>query len=77
MTYQAPVDDIAHALKTAAGLDDLLQRGLYRGLDAETIGVVFYDIDANQPGGPGLFFLRIPLAKLAVAGEESRSSERP
>lgn len=34
-------------------------------LDAETIGVVFYDIDANQPGGPGLFFLRIPLAKLA------------
>lgn len=34
-------------------------------LDAETIGVVFYDVDANQPGGPGLFFLRIPLAKLA------------
>lgn len=34
-------------------------------LDAETIGVVFYDNDANQPGGPGLFFLRIPLAKLA------------
>ena len=24
----------------------------------------FHDIDANQPGGPGLFFLRIPLAKL-------------
>ena len=34
-------------------------------LDAETIGVVFYDIDAKQEGGPGLFFLRIPLAKLA------------
>lgn len=33
-------------------------------LDADTIGVVFYDIDANQPGGPGLFLLRIPLAKL-------------
>jgi len=35
-------------------------------LDADTIGVAFYDIDANQPGGPGLFFLRIPRAKLAA-----------
>jgi hypothetical protein len=34
-------------------------------IDAEDIGVVFYDIDARQEGGPGLFFLRIPLAKLA------------
>lgn len=34
-------------------------------LDANTIGVVFYDIDTQQEGGPGLFFLRIPLAKLA------------
>ncbi|MCH8149873.1 MAG: exo-alpha-sialidase [Planctomycetes bacterium] len=33
-------------------------------LDDKTIGVVFYDIDAKQEGGPGLFFLRIPLAKL-------------
>ena len=33
-------------------------------LDNQTIGVVFYDIDPNQSGGPGLFFLRIPLAKL-------------
>ncbi|MFA7307300.1 MAG: acyl-CoA dehydrogenase [Hyphomicrobium sp.] len=40
MTYQAPVDDIVFALKTAAGLDDLLRRGLYAGLDAETIGAV-------------------------------------
>ncbi|WP_041320920.1 acyl-CoA dehydrogenase [Hyphomicrobium denitrificans] len=40
MTYQAPVDDIVFALKTAAGLDDLLQRGLYVGLDADTIGAV-------------------------------------
>jgi alkylation response protein AidB-like acyl-CoA dehydrogenase len=40
MTYQAPVDDIVFALKTAAGLDDLLQRGLYAGLDAETIAAV-------------------------------------
>ncbi len=34
-------------------------------LDKETIGVVFYDIDKNQAGGPGLFFLRIPIEKLA------------
>ncbi|MBN9281019.1 MAG: acyl-CoA dehydrogenase family protein, partial [Hyphomicrobium denitrificans] len=40
MTYQAPVDDIVFALKTAAGLDDLLRRGLYAGLDAETIRAV-------------------------------------
>jgi hypothetical protein len=33
-------------------------------LDKQTIGVIFYDIDPNQDGGPGLFFLRIPLAKL-------------
>lgn len=33
-------------------------------LDPQTIGVVFYDIDAKQPGGPGLFFLRIPLSQL-------------
>lgn len=32
-------------------------------LDAETIGVVFYDIDPQQAGGSGLFFLQIPLAK--------------
>lgn len=33
-------------------------------LDAATLGVVFYDVDPNQLGGPALFFLRIPLAKL-------------
>lgn len=32
-------------------------------LDDHTIGVVFYDIEAKQPGGPGLFFLRIPLSE--------------
>jgi len=35
-------------------------------LDAEMLGVVFYDIDAKQAGGPGLFFLRIPLATLTT-----------
>ena len=33
MTYQAPVDDIVFALKTAAGIDELMARGLYPGLD--------------------------------------------
>jgi hypothetical protein len=34
-------------------------------LDRDTIGTVFYDVDAKQPGGPGVFFLRTPLARLA------------
>lgn len=33
-------------------------------LDPHTIGVVFYDVDRQQSGGPGLFFKRIPLAAL-------------
>lgn len=33
-------------------------------LDAENLGVVFYDVDPKQAGGPGLFFLRLPVAKL-------------
>ena len=33
-------------------------------LDANTIGVVFYDVDPQQPGGPALFFLRIPTSML-------------
>jgi acyl-CoA dehydrogenase len=37
MTYQAPVDDILAALKTAAGLDDLISRGLLGGVDEDTI----------------------------------------
>ncbi len=40
MTYQAPVDDIVFALKTAAGLDDLLANGVYPGLDEDTIRAV-------------------------------------
>jgi hypothetical protein len=32
-------------------------------LDAKTLGTVFFDVDANQPGGPGVFFLRTPLAR--------------
>ncbi len=35
-------------------------------LDSRNIGVVFYDINPKQEGGPGLFFLRIPLARLTA-----------
>lgn len=34
-------------------------------LDEKTIGVVYYDISKEQIDGPGLFFLRIPVASLA------------
>jgi 3-(methylsulfanyl)propanoyl-CoA dehydrogenase len=40
MTYQAPVDDILHALKTAADLDDLIAHGLLDGVDEETIRAI-------------------------------------
>lgn len=39
-------------------------------LDEQTIGVVFYDIDQNQEGGPGLFFLRMAIKDLAAAGQD-------
>lgn len=35
-------------------------------LDRDNVGVVFYDVELNQPGGPGVFFLRIPITNLAV-----------
>jgi hypothetical protein len=41
-------------------------------LDADTLGVVFYDIDPTQAGGAGLFFLRIPMTTLAT-GMQPRS----
>jgi 3-(methylsulfanyl)propanoyl-CoA dehydrogenase len=40
MTYQAPVDDILHALKTAADLDDLIAHGLLDGVDEDTIRAI-------------------------------------
>jgi alkylation response protein AidB-like acyl-CoA dehydrogenase len=39
MTYHAPVDDILFALKTAAGLDDLINRGAI-SVDADTVQAV-------------------------------------
>jgi acyl-CoA dehydrogenase len=40
MTYQAPVDDIMQALKSAAGLDELIERGLIGEIDEATIRAV-------------------------------------
>ncbi|MEO1710877.1 MAG: acyl-CoA dehydrogenase C-terminal domain-containing protein [Pseudomonadota bacterium] len=40
MTYRAPVDDIMFALKTAVGLDDLIERGIYDDLDRDTVEAV-------------------------------------
>jgi hypothetical protein len=34
-------------------------------LDAESLGTLFYDLDPQQPGGPGVFFVRTPIQKLA------------
>jgi arylsulfatase A len=34
-------------------------------IDDQTLGTIFYDIDAKQPGGSGVFFRRLPLARLA------------
>jgi alkylation response protein AidB-like acyl-CoA dehydrogenase len=40
MSYQAPVDDIMHALKTAAGLDGLIADGVLGDTDEATIRAV-------------------------------------
>jgi len=33
-------------------------------IDERTLGTVFYDLDAEQPGGPGLFVVRTPTSNL-------------
>ena len=40
MTYTAPVNDIMLALKTAGDLDGLIARGIYGGLDEDTVRAV-------------------------------------
>jgi hypothetical protein len=35
-------------------------------LDHETLGTLFYDLDATQAGGPGVFFIRTPIRALDV-----------
>ena len=37
MTYRAPLEDIRHALDSAANLSDLLADGTFAGLDADTV----------------------------------------
>ena len=52
-------------LNEASGPDSSSRRACPRTiqLDEKMIGVVFYDVDPKQEGGPGLFFLKIPLKK--------------
>ena len=33
-------------------------------LDEETLGTLFYDLDEEQEGGPGVFFVRTPISAL-------------
>ena len=40
MTYSVPVNDILLALKTAAGLPDLVERGIAEGLDEATVRAI-------------------------------------
>ncbi|MBA2127293.1 acyl-CoA dehydrogenase [Hyphomicrobium methylovorum] len=58
MAYLAPVDDIVFALKTAAGLDDLLARDLYPGLDMATVTAVIEE--AGKLGAEVLAPLNAP-----------------
>jgi hypothetical protein len=38
-------------------------------LDDRTLGTLFYDLDPKQPGGPRVFSVRTPLAKLGAGGK--------
>lgn len=38
-------------------------------LDKDTLGTVLYDVDAKQTGGPGVFFLTMPVKKLQAKGD--------
>lgn len=40
MTYRAPVADIAFTLNRIAGLSNLVERGLFEDLDADTVSAV-------------------------------------
>lgn len=37
-------------------------------INDDTLGTIFYDIDMKQPGGPGVFFRTMPIARLAGKG---------
>jgi len=38
-------------------------------IETETLGTVFYDLDPHQPGGPGVFIVQTPLARLKENSE--------
>jgi acyl-CoA dehydrogenase len=65
MTYRAPVDDIMFALKTAVDLPGLIERGIYEGLDEETVRAVVEEA--------GKFGSQV-LDPLNWTGDQSRSS---
>ena len=46
-------------------------------LDNETLGTLFYDLDAKQAGGPGVFFVRTPIQALANAAHRSVADTGP
>lgn len=56
--------DTARSIRIYDPQRRILGRGWPRTvlLDKETLGTVFFDLDPQQAGGPGLFFVRTPLA---------------
>jgi predicted acyl esterase len=40
-------------------------------INKETLGTLFYDLDARQVGGPGVFFVRTPLTALASSHDRN------
>jgi hypothetical protein len=59
--------DTAHATRIYDPGRKIPGRGWPRTqlIDKDTLGTLFFDLDAEQKGGPGLFFIRTPLAALA------------
>ncbi len=64
MTYKAPVDDILFTLKTAVDLPGLIARGVYEGLDGDTVRAVLDEA--------GKFAAEV-LAPLNRTGDETAS----
>jgi len=64
MTYQAPVDDILSALKTAVDLPGLVERGIYEGVDEETVAAIL-----NEAGK----FASEVLEPLCIPGDRAGS----
>jgi len=44
-------------------------------LDHETLGTLFYDLDATQAGGPGVFFIRTPIRALDVPAAQALAAK--